>query len=136
MLPVDSDAHFLSISAGFGHSLSICQIPSESRDWSTNVYSWGWNGSHQLGRLGREDTPGIVKSLCAEKPISVSAGRAHSIVLTSKKELWAWGSGRNGRLGLGSSMDEMEPTLIEPLLGLDILQAVAGFDHNLVLVSD
>ncbi|WOK95262.1 hypothetical protein Cni_G03969 [Canna indica] len=136
MLPVSLNTHPLSISAGLGHSLVLCQIPSEDREGDTAVLSWGWNGSHQLGRQGPEDNPGIVEALIGQKPISVSAGRVHSIALTSMKELWTWGSGRNGRLGLGSSLDEMEPALVESLVGLEILQAVAGFDHNLVLVSE
>ncbi|XP_064948946.1 ultraviolet-B receptor UVR8-like [Musa acuminata AAA Group] len=136
MLPVGLNAHALSVSAGLGHSLVLCQIPSEDREEVNAVLSWGWNQSHQLGREGREDMPGIVEALSGEKPTSLSAGRVHSIALTSKKELWAWGSGRNGRLGLGSSMDEMEPALVESLVGLEVLQAVAGFDHNLLLVVD
>lgn len=136
MLPVGLNAHALSVSAGLGHSLVLCQIPSEDREGVNAVLSWGWNQSHQLGRQGREDMPGIVEALSGEKPTSLSAGRVHSIALTSKKELWAWGSGRNGRLGLGSSLDEMEPALVESLVGLEVLQAVAGFDHNLLLVVD
>ncbi|XP_042427904.1 secretion-regulating guanine nucleotide exchange factor-like [Zingiber officinale] len=132
MLPVDTNTLSLSVSAGLGHSLAICQTSSGA---CTSVLSWGWNQSHQLGRRGREDAPGIIKALNGETPTSVSAGRVHSLALTAKKELWVWGSGRNGRLGLGSSLDEMEPAMVESLAGLDILQAVAGFDHNLVLVS-
>lgn len=133
LLPVDTNTLSLSVSAGLGHSLAICQTSSEV---CTSVLSWGWNRSHQLGRQGREDAPGTVKALNGETPTSVSAGRVHSLALTSKKELWVWGSGRNGRLGLGSSLDEREPAMVDSLAGLDILQAVAGFDHNLVLVSE
>ncbi|XP_042421249.1 ultraviolet-B receptor UVR8-like [Zingiber officinale] len=132
MLPVDTNTLSLSVSAGLGHSLAICHTSSGA---CTSVLSWGWNRSHQLGRRGREDAPGIIKALNGETPTSVSAGRVHSLALTAKKELWLWGSGRNGRLGLGSSLDETEPAMVESLAGLDILQAVAGFDHNLVLVS-
>ncbi|GAU18531.1 hypothetical protein TSUD_234030 [Trifolium subterraneum] len=50
--------------------------------------------------------------------------------------MWVWGSGKNGRLGLSSSVDEVEPFYLDSLEGFQILQAVSGFDHNLVLVAE
>ncbi|KAI8023287.1 Serine/threonine-protein kinase Nek8 [Camellia lanceoleosa] len=61
---------------------------------------------------------------------------SHSVAVTSKREVWVWGSGRNGRLGLRSSIGEDEPNLVEYLEGFEVLQAVSGFDHNLVLVFE
>ncbi|XP_020276108.1 probable E3 ubiquitin-protein ligase HERC3 isoform X2 [Asparagus officinalis] len=137
ILPVNINSQPLSLSTGLGHCLSICQTRSNSStEDSTRVFSWGWNQSSQLGRRGPEEIPAIIESLEDESIVSVSAGRVHSLALTSKGDLWAWGSGRNGRLGLGSSMDEEEPALVESLEGLRVLQAVSGFDHNLILVAD
>ncbi|GAU42337.1 hypothetical protein TSUD_242340 [Trifolium subterraneum] len=93
-------------------------------------------GSSQLGRSGPTNLPALIDTLDGENPVSVSAGRAHSIALTSKGEMWVWGSGKNGRLGLSSSVDEVEPFYLDSLEGFQILQAVSGFDHNLVLVAE
>lgn len=100
------------------------------------IVSWGWNQSSQLGRPGPENLPLLVDGLAGECPVSVSGGRVHSIALTSMREVWVWGCGRNGRLGLGSSNDESEPTLLDSLEGLEVLQVVSGFDHSLVLVAE
>ncbi|KAA8526662.1 hypothetical protein F0562_008135 [Nyssa sinensis] len=136
-LPVVISFRPLSVAAGLGHSLAICQIvSSEVTGDATSIVSWGWNQSSQLGREGTESLPLVVEGLSGETPISVSGGRAHSIALTSKGELWAWGCGKNGRLGLGSSYDEVEPMLVESLEGCEVLQAASGFDHNLVLVAE
>ncbi|KAL6604495.1 hypothetical protein ACP70R_028746 [Stipagrostis hirtigluma subsp. patula] len=136
-LPVDMSYISFSVSASVGHSLALCPISNESTDGvETGVLSWGWNCSSQLGRPGKEDVPGLVDCLSGEKPVSVSAGRVHSIVLTSKAEVWTWGSGRAGRLGLGSSIDEAEPCLVDTLEGVEVLQVAAGMDHNLLLVAD
>lgn len=136
MMPIDMSMQLLSISSGLGHSLAVCRIPSSdvARE-ATGIVTWGWNKNSQLGRQGHEDVPGLVEGLEGERPVSVSGGRAHSIALTSHGDLWAWGCGKNGRLGLGSSGDEVEPTLVDSLNDLEILQAVSGFDHNLVLVN-
>ncbi|CAK9151815.1 unnamed protein product [Ilex paraguariensis] len=137
LVPVDTSFCPTSVASGLGHSLAICQIPSsEVRGDRPSIVSWGWNLNSQLGREGPEDQPLVVEGLTGEIPISVSGGRTHSLSLTSKREVWVWGCGRNGRLGLGSSTDETEPMLIEYLEGSEVLQAVSGFDHNLVLTAE
>ncbi|KAF3628305.1 hypothetical protein FXO37_29415 [Capsicum annuum] len=137
MQPVDIELHPLSIASGLGHSLAVCNDPSsEPTGDATSVVSWGWNQSSQLGREGPDNIPNVVEGLADKTPVSVSAGRAHSLALTAKKEVWSWGSGRNGRLGLGSSADEAEPMLVEYLEGTEVIQAVAGLDHSLVLVAE
>lgn len=148
--PVDLNKKVVAVAAGLGHSLAITldQLSStqggESRtnasytgELNTDIFSWGWNSTSQLGRSGGEITskPGKVMGLDGKKPVAVSGGRAHSIAITSERELWVWGCGRNGRLGLGSNIDEPEPYPVESLEGLRVLQAVCGFDHNLLLVD-
>lgn len=138
MHPVDINLRPLSLASGMGHSLAICQVQlsSDSRINSSTLVSWGWNHNSQLGRDGPENVPLVVEGLADETPVGASGGRAHSMVVTDKKELWTWGCGRNGRLALGSSMDEAEPMLVEYLEGRQVIQAVAGFDHSLVLVVE
>ncbi|KAL9160442.1 hypothetical protein ABFS82_08G200400 [Erythranthe guttata] len=122
----------ISIASGLGHSFAICKnIPLDG----LSVVTWGWNQNSQLGREGPENIPLVVECLDGEMPISVSGGRVHSIAVTGKREVWSWGCGRNGRLGLGSSVDEVEPMANQYLEGYEVLQAVAGFDHSLVLVA-
>ncbi|KAM3240969.1 hypothetical protein ACQJBY_054172 [Aegilops geniculata] len=137
LLPVDISYIPFSVSASAGHSLALCHISTKGTDnVKTGVLSWGWNCSSQLGRPGQEDAPALVNYLVGENPITAAAGRVHSIVLMSNGEVWAWGSGRNGRLGLGSSMDEAEPCLIDTLEGVEVLQVATGMDHNLILVKE
>ncbi|CAN1127937.1 Ultraviolet-B receptor UVR8 [Linum perenne] len=138
--PADITAHTSHIAAGLGHSLAICNAASSastggSASAASSILSWGWNGSSQLGRTGNEKRPSEVEGMSEERAISVSAGRVHSMAVTSEGELWVWGCGKSGRLGLGSPYDEQEPIVVDSLEGRKVLQAVAGFDHNLVLVA-
>ncbi|KAF6145966.1 hypothetical protein GIB67_033325 [Kingdonia uniflora] len=134
MLPVDIRFSPVSISSGLGHCLAVCQIPDTSES-SNDIVTWGWNRNSQLGREGPENIPEIVQGLEGQTHVSTSGGRAHSLALTSEGEVFAWGCGKNGRLGLGSSNDEVEPALLDCLQGSKVLQAVSGYDHNLVLVA-
>lgn len=137
LFPVDLSFRSISIAAGLGHSLAICQVPSSDvMGGATGIITWGWNQSSQLGRGGPENIPLGVEGLEGEIPVSVAGGRVHSIALTSKREVWIWGCGKNGRLGLGSSCDEPEPILLDSVEGCEVLQAVSGFDHNLLLIAE
>lgn len=137
MHPVDIKFHPLSIASGMGHSFAVCKNhASDITEDSPVVVSWGWNHNCQLGRNGPANVPLVVEALSRETPITVSGGRAHSMAVTARKELWTWGCGRNGRLGLGSSADEPEPMVVEDLEGYEVMQAVAGFDHSLVLIGE
>ncbi|MBA0715437.1 hypothetical protein Golax_014333 [Gossypium laxum] len=137
LLPVDLTAHPVSIASGLGHSLAICEVPSSDVEGGgMSIFSWGWNQCSQLGREGPENFPSMIEGWEGETPVSVSGGRVHSTALTSHGELWVWGCGKSGRLGLGSSSDEAEPTLLDCLEDFKVLQAVSGFDHNLVLMDE
>ncbi|XP_039039415.1 ultraviolet-B receptor UVR8-like [Hibiscus syriacus] len=136
-LPVDLTAHPVSISFGLGHSLAICEVLSSDVEVDgMSIFSWGWNQCSQLGREGPENLPLMIEGWEAQAPISVSGGRVHSTAVTSNGEVWVWGCSKNWRLGLGSSSDEVEPTLLDCLKDFNVLQAVSDFDHNLILVDE
>ncbi|KAG0590248.1 hypothetical protein KC19_1G084200 [Ceratodon purpureus] len=118
----------LHLGAGLGHSLAA--------NAQGSVYSWGWNAGHQLGRDGRRDNPvpASVGDLEGQEVVALAGGRAHSLAMTSKGGLWVWGSGKNGRLGLGSPADEPTPFPLECLESYSIADAACGFDHTLVLL--
>ncbi|KAL3680593.1 hypothetical protein R1sor_023549 [Riccia sorocarpa] len=129
----DGQTTAVGIAAGLGHSLAITDSSSGSAVRG-NLYSWGWNSASQLGRPGEGGHPGLVEGLEEETMIEAKGGRAHSVGLTLNNEVCVWGSGRNGRLGLGSSSDELYPFPIESLSSVSVLQVSCGFDHSLVLV--
>ncbi|KAH0921335.1 hypothetical protein HID58_021353 [Brassica napus] len=105
----------------YGQLGPICNVQSDSNTRRV-VSSWGWNRIQQLGRGKPEELPRKVEGLDEETPDSVSAGRVHSLCVTEKGEAWVWGCGKNGRLGLGRSVDEPEQMLLEDVEGC-VLQA-------------
>lgn len=138
---VSLNTQVASIGAGLGHSLAVALSSMtstsqqlESRSAGT-AYSWGWNSAFQLGRI-TGIKPMKVLGLAENQVLRLDGGRVHSIAVASQGQLWTWGSGKNGRLGLGSFSDAHQPCLVESLQDYEVQQAACGMDHTLVLVSD
>lgn len=62
------------------------------------------------------------------------ANGAPDETLNSLTQVYAWGSGHNGRLGLGLQQDMTVPEMVSELDGADILDIACGYDHTLVLI--
>ena len=89
------------ISAGARHSLAILD---------GNVLAWGDNSNTQLGRFSAMANSSIpiyietgkffsIKNL--ENIIALSAGETHSMATDVEGQLWTWGEGVYGQLGVG-----------------------------------
>ena len=70
---------------------------------------------------------------------AVSAGGAHSLVVTSSGAVYSFGDGESGQLGHGHIFEEvraLQPTEIEALRGVGACKVAAGAAHSLVAASD
>lgn len=66
-------------------------------------------GRGDQGALGHKDCnledclkPRLVEELLSTDTLSFSCGESHVVALTSDGEVFAWGNGKNGRLGTGN----------------------------------
>jgi alpha-tubulin suppressor-like RCC1 family protein len=123
---------FSQVAAGLGHSVVFCR--------DGHLYSWGWNAGNQLG-LGHIETSQVVALPSKlELPLRghhLAAGRAHSLLTSSElnPETYAWGSGRDGRLGLGSQQGSDCPETVPALERRPVLGVACGMDHSILLVN-
>ena len=117
-----------AIAAGANHSLAI------SKDGRS---LWGW-GSNDIGQLGPsvEDnvsTP-VPISIDIDRPgdpvtnriVSVTAGYAHSAVLTTSGRVFTFGRGENGQLGSKTAEDNPTPTEVAMSQGSPLPQCSVG----------
>ncbi|ONI20808.1 hypothetical protein PRUPE_2G034600 [Prunus persica] len=88
-------------------------------------------GSPVFGQLGVPQADGklpcrvegkLMKSFVEE----IACGAYHVAVLTSRTEVYTWGKGANGRLGLGDTEDKFSPTLVEALKDKQVKSIVCG----------
>ncbi|KAF7216143.1 alsin isoform X1 [Nothobranchius furzeri] len=108
-----------------------------------HVYMWGENTAGQCGGSAAnitvsEPSPVSVVDTEVVPPVSVrvvdlACGREHSLALSARNELWAWGSGC--QLGLvTTTFPVWKPQKVEHLAGRHVIQVACGAYHSLALV--
>ena len=99
-------------------------------------------GSNTEGQLGIGDhtiktkqAPVLIEPIVAFRPRKISAGAYHSACIMQNGELYTWGRGIEGALGIAENSTKYEPHRVnynEVLLPI-IAQVSAGADHTLSL---
>ena len=99
------------------------------------VLTWGRGGFGRLGH-GKTDTleaPRFVETLLGKTCCQVACGFAYTAAVTSEGQLYTWGAGENGRLGLGDVEDRHSPSFVEELAHTPVQMGLAGSVHTCVL---
>jgi alpha-tubulin suppressor-like RCC1 family protein len=104
--------HVIQVSCGSRHALAVCD--------DGDIFSWG---SGENGRLGHgtvtsSSVPRRIDAFVlpySERIVEVVAGDAHSLARNCEGQLYSWGSGSYGRLGLGAESDQPVPKRIKAL---------------------
>ena len=120
----------LQVCCGFDHCLGLSAFGT--------VFAWGNNRSGQLG-IGLPEfvsawVPVPVPSLT--NIVKVAAGSEHSVALSSSGELFTWGQGEGGLLGLGHTESAFSPQRLAAIDETDpVTDVVCGGLHTLALTS-
>eukprot|EP00961_Rhodomonas_salina_P255249 3449690-Rhodomonas_salina.1 len=103
-----------------------------------NVMTWGGGYFGQLGHGDETDrrSPKMVKGLQQCVANTVACGTHHSIMLTESHEVWTWGSGEYGKLGIGDEEKHAEPIMIPLLQGQDVIAVSTGGFHSCALTAE
>ena len=104
--------NIVAISAGDSHCLAL--------DNKGFLWSWGDNHYGQLGVGSQTHHYTPVKVVGGEQGTEylsnikeIAAGYWHNVAITNDGEIYTWGMGHNGRLGLGDTDDRLYPCLVE-----------------------
>ena len=69
--------------------------------------------------------------------MAVHSGGKHCLAVTTDGELYTWGEGDDGKLGLGNSGGTVDtPRLIESLRGKKVVDAACGSSHSACILDD
>lgn len=114
-----------SIAAGGYHTLAA--------KGDGTVWSWGANGSGQLGN-GTTTSSSLPVQVVVSGIKLVAAGTNHSLALASNGGVWSWGANSSGQLGDGTT--SAKNTAVAVALLNEVAAVAAGGDHSLALRSD
>lgn len=127
--------HVISVSAGSYHCSAVTE--------DGLIYMWGENSHGQCGVSGMDQvtSPTPVNVVDGEthppqlvRVLNVACGAQHTLALSRKHEVWAWGSGC--QLGLVTNVFPVwEPQKVEHLVGRYVVQIACGGFHSLALVQ-
>ncbi|KAL6076588.1 negative regulation of SNARE complex assembly, variant 2 [Balamuthia mandrillaris] len=106
------------------------------------LYVWGENQYGQLGLAGESleaftfISPQSIPVLNSHTVVDVACGDFHTFARTALGQVFAWGRGDRGQLGLGDDLGRNEPTLVtDNLVGVSIRMIACGHAHT-VLMTD
>ncbi|MDF2047887.1 hypothetical protein P2P98_17110 [Microbacterium sp. Kw_RZR3] len=126
----------VQVSAGELHALAVA---SDGSVWSWGSGAWGVLGDGVAS--GHSSEPLRVDSLwdAGVRVAQVSAGIWHSAAVALDGSVWAWGSGRFGRLGDGVVSEHVSgPVRLDAMwdAGMRATQVSAAPMHSLAVASD
>lgn len=138
----DATQVFLISPGSKGEPLPVAEVccgryHTIARTVSGLVYTWGGGKN---GRLGHADEkiraqPTYVESFKAEA-IKITAGYHNNLVLTEGGDVWSWGWGAHGQLGLGDTKDKDVPTIIPELSQEGVCYLSCGDRHSFAVTED
>lgn len=65
----------------------------------------------------------------------VTCGSYHTAAVSSNGDLFTWGGGMYGKLGLGNESGHSTPRRVETLVGLTIVDIACGSRHTAVVTN-
>jgi len=130
----EGNAQIVMVAAGGSHSVAM----------GTEGGVWTWGFGLYLGHNDRQPRhvptlmPGAV--FAGSKVVMVAAGGSHTVAVTSKGVLWAWGYNENGQLGIGG-LEQVQsvPALVgakDEFGGSPVRMVACGHDHTLIVTEE
>ncbi|KAG8520143.1 LOW QUALITY PROTEIN: Serine/threonine-protein kinase Nek8 [Galemys pyrenaicus] len=97
------------------------------------TFGSGSNGCLGHGSLNDISQPTIVEALLGYEMVQVACGASHVLALSTERELFAWGRGDGGRLGLGTRESHSCPQQVSVPSGQEAQRVVCGIDSSMIL---
>ncbi|XP_043461144.1 uncharacterized protein LOC122497855 [Leptopilina heterotoma] len=123
-----SDETIVDAVAGQYHSIALT---SDGR-----VFTWGWGVHGQLGHGSIENIfiPTVITSLLGISIKHITAGHAHTMILSSENIVYVFGCNNVGQLGTANTKKYLIPTAVQ-LLSEKISLIATKYFHNLAVTS-
>lgn len=109
----------VKIAAGYSHAVALTE--------NGELFIWGMGTIHQ---------PELVTALGDTKVKDFVCGQDFTIILDDQGKIRSLGKGKTGVLGLASEKFAAEPTLVEGMVGKNVVNMSAGWKHVACLAEE
>lgn len=103
------------------------------------VFSYGTSDFSVAGHGGSTPTPKpkILKHLSDKRVIQIACGEHHSLVLTDKNDVYGWGRGFEGQLGISQKIEiASKPNYVKAFFGTPVIFIAAGASYSLAITHE
>ena len=119
-----------AVACGEAHTVVI--------DISGEAYAFGWGAYGQLGIGAIDPRQAGIESITTIKGVgkvaSIACGLLFSVCVTETGQVWVWGSGEAGQLGLGGTVKQtFSPLRVDTMMRENAIDVVCGEAHVIVL---
>uniref|UniRef100_A0A6Q2XR82 Serine/threonine-protein kinase Nek8 n=1 Tax=Esox lucius TaxID=8010 RepID=A0A6Q2XR82_ESOLU len=97
------------------------------------TFGSGSNGCLGHGNFNDVTQPKIVEALLGYELVQVSCGASHVLAVTNDREVFSWGRGDNGRLGLGTQDSHNSPQQVCVPADFEAQRVLCGVDCSMVI---
>ena len=106
---------------------------------SGELLAWGNGDKNRLGHgtTEKQSLPRVMRALTGKPPVAdVACGLGHTLALLVNGQLFSWGNGGNGRLGLGDTSDRATACHVAALQDVRLAEVFCGASHSLAVACD
>ncbi len=122
-VPVSGGLEFVQLSTGNALTCGVTALGE--------VWCWGLNDAGQLGDGTNAPSNVPVRVSSSERFVRVSAGGAkHACALSAAGEVWCWGAGSHGRLGIGDPSGANHSTPVKVAGGRTYATVAVAREHS------
>lgn len=122
---VGTDSDWKAVSAGDMFSVATKN--------DGTLWTWGYNGSGQLGHGHTTNLTIPTQVGAATDWVKISAGDSHVHAIRTDAQIWSWGWGTDGQLGNGSSTSSALPVKISTII--NCTEVAAGGAHGIAMCN-
>ncbi|CAB1348971.1 unnamed protein product [Coregonus sp. 'balchen'] len=97
------------------------------------TFGSGSNGCLGHGNVNDVTQPKIVEALLGYELVQVSCGASHVLAVTNDREVFSWGRGDNGRLGLGTQDSHNCPQQVRVPGEFEAHRVLCGVDCSMII---
>ena len=127
----DSTGHLKQIVSGKKHIIQL------TRDGY--VFSYGDSEFSVSGHGGSKivEKPQILKHLSDKRVVQIACGEGHSLILTDKNDVYSWGRGYEGQLGVSKRIEvASKPNYVKGFFQNPVIFIAAGAYYSLAITQD